>query len=360
MKQNKVTNLVKPAIRALQAYQTHQTPGLVKLDAMENPYQWPAELMDPLLQILREIPVNRYPDSHAHVLKEKIRECFSIPADLSIMLGNGSDELIQILAMSLSGTERVFMAAEPGFAMYRMISNVVGAQYVALPLRNDTFELDIARNLEMIEQYRPALLFIAYPNNPTGNLFSQENIIRIIEMAPGMVVIDEAYQAFSGASFLAQMQKYEHVVLMRTLSKSGMAGLRLGYLLGHPDILSELEKVRLPYNINVLSQVTAEFMLQHHDVLQAQAENICRDRELLLQELETIAAIKVWPSSCNFLIFRCTQHPAMDIYQGLKTQGILIKNMHGQHPQLENCLRVTIGTPGENRLFTETLKSLLA
>ncbi len=358
MKKNIFLQLVKPAIRELQAYQIHEAQGLIKLDAMENPYQWPAQLKERWLQHLQNLSLNRYPDGQARKLKKLVRECFNIPEELSIMFGNGSDELIQIVAMSISGAGKIIMSPEPGFAMYRLISRMLDSQYVSLPLTTDIFDLDISPILKSISEYQPALVFIAYPNNPTGNLFDRESIIKIIEATNGFIVIDEAYQAFSNASFLDLIQQYENLLVLRTLSKSGLAGLRLGYLAGHGEVINELEKVRLPYNINVLSQATAQFILENHEILQEQADNICQDRQKLFEELTSIPGIKVWPSSANFLLFRCVKN-ANEIYQGLKELGILIKNLHGQHPQLENCLRVTVGTPDENNQFIGALQKLL-
>lgn len=354
-----VKELINPAILSMQAYQVPSSTGLIKLDAMENPYDWPEELKQKWLDELNNVPINRYPDAAAAILKDKLRAAMDIPDNLSIMLGNGSDELIQIIAMALAGSGRIFLAPEPGFAMYRLISRTVNTGYFAVHLHPDDFSLDRNAMLSAIREHQPVLIFIACPNNPTGNLFDRETVLDVIKHAPGLVVIDEAYHAFARTSFMEYLNEFDNLLVMRTLSKSGLAGLRLGYLLGRSEWIDELEKIRLPYNINCLSQKTAEFILSNYEILKRQAENICRDREVLFQQLSGIEGVKVWPSAANFILFRMIDLDANRIFQGLKEQGILIKNLNDSHPLLQNCLRVTVGTGKENTVFTEALRQAI-
>ena len=339
----------------MQAYHVPGVKGMIKLDAMENPYLWPDGLKQRWLSELASVEVNRYPDPNAIELKERLREVLDIPDSMSIMLGNGSDELIQIIALAMSQGDRTFLTVEPGFVMYRAITVATGAHFEGVPLDTEEFTLDRNAILAAIEKYDPAIVFLAYPNNPTGNMFDEKVIVDVIRAAPGLVVLDEAYYAFSGQSFMAHLGELDNLLLMRTLSKSGLAGLRLGVLIGSNDWLGELEKLRLPYNINSLSQKTAEFILSHHELLEEQARQICDSRDALFDQLSNLDGIKTWPSAANFILFRSLKIKANVIYSNLEQQGILIKNLHGSYPSLEQCLRVTVGTEDENALFIEAL-----
>lgn len=351
--------IIRPEILALSAYHVPPATGMIKLDAMENPYAWPEELKAEWHAVLDAIALNRYPDPEASQLKDSLRKVMVVPAEAEIMLGNGSDELIQILAMAMAGPGRHFLAPEPGFVMYRQITQALNAGFCGVPLKPTDFSLDEAAMLAAIEKYQPALIFIAFPNNPTGNLFERKALLEVIRRTPGLVIIDEAYHAFSGQSFLPDIGEFENLLIMRTLSKSGLAGIRLGYLLGPVAVLEELEKIRLPYNINALTQATAEFMLTHYNILEEQACSICASRENLYAQLLRLHDIKAWPSAANFILFRCGNRTADEILAGLRQQGILIKNMHGSHPLLKNCLRVTVGAEAENQAFLAALQRLV-
>ncbi|MCL4316142.1 MAG: histidinol-phosphate transaminase, partial [Gammaproteobacteria bacterium] len=338
---NKITDLiahlVRPEIRSLSAYHVPDAHGLVKLDAMENPYSWPEEIKQAWLEALRDAPLNRYPDPEAHALKDKLRAAQGVPAEAGLLLGNGSDELIQMLALALAQPGRVMLAPEPGFVMYRLIALWCGMNYVGVPLRND-FTLDLDAMLEAIQRHQPALVFIAYPNNPTGNLFDEQALHRIIEQSPGLVVLDEAYHAFAGASFMPDVMRYPNLLVMRTLSKMGLAGLRLGLLAGHPNWLDEINKTRLPYNINVLTQLSVEFALRHVQIMENQARLICAERERLLAELGKLGGVTAYPSRANFILFRTAAGGAVQVFNALRQSGVLIKNLHGANPLLDDCL----------------------
>lgn len=343
----------------MQAYSVPDASGLIKLDAMENPYSWPDDIKQRWLAKISNVEVNRYPDPHANTLKNKMRAVLKIPDNLSIMLGNGSDELILLVALAMSRLDRTFLAPAPGFVMYEAITATTGAEFKSVPLDPDDFSLDRELMSAAIKQYKPAVIFIAFPNNPTGNLFDEDTIIEIIKNAPGLVVLDEAYNIFSGKSFIGKLEEFDNCILMRTFSKSGLAGLRLGYLVGSREWINELEKIRLPYNINSLSQITTEFILDNYELLVDQAAKIKESRDNLFSRLSEIDGIHSWPSKANFILFRVMNNNSNLIYENLKKQGILVKDMNNFHPLLSNCLRVTVGAENENSAFIQALQNCM-
>jgi len=369
----RIRRLVRPQVQAMQAYHVPPPGHMIKLDAMENPYQWPPELLDRWLARLRDVPINRYPDPSASALKRLIRQHLGVPEGAGLLLGNGSDELIQLLGMALGegadGASRsgngaasdqagrpVVLAPGPGFVMYRLIAGFTGMDYVEVPLDPVDFSLDRAVILEAVATHRPAIIYLAYPNNPTGNAFDRGLITEVIQRAPGVVVLDEAYHAFCGESFMHDIARHPHLLVMRTVSKMGLAGLRLGYMAGHPDWIQQLEKCRLPYNINVLTQASAEFALEHTPVLDDQTSRIRADRGLLHGALGRMGGVeRVWPSEANFITYRVHPGRAAAVHASLREQGVLIKKLDGGHPLLHDCLRVTVGTPEENAAFLNAM-----
>lgn len=329
----------------------------MKLDAMENPYALPQQLRHEIARIAADAPYNRYPDSSSTELKSALRKTFSISEEHDIVLGNGSDELILLLAMLFAKPGSAILGVEPSFVMYRMIATFVGMRYVGVDL-NDNFTLPRDTLLKAIEREQPALIFLAYPNNPTGNSFSATDIEAVIESAPGLVVIDEAYHPFAQKSFLDRLHRYENLLLMRTLSKLGLAGLRVGFVAGSPPLLAELEKLRLPYNINILSQQIATCVLGHYELLEHQATQIRSDRAHLLAALNELSAVQTYSSDTNFILLRVEN--ADKVHEQLKNARILVKNLNGSHALLHNCLRVTVGTPTENAAFVDALKQAIA
>ena len=346
-------SLIRSEVLALHAYHVPPSTGCIKLDAMENPYLLPPVLSEEIARAVANAEINRYPDAAAHQLKADIRKVVALPPEMDLLLGNGSDEIIQLLAMAVAKPGAVLLSVEPSFVMYKMIATFVGMKYVGVPL-TENFSLDLQATLEAIESEQPALVFLAYPNNPTGNLFDAAVIKKIIEAAPGLVVVDEAYYAFARDSFIPHLAHYDNLLVMRTFSKLGMAGLRLGFLAGLPAWLTQLEKLRLPYNVGVLPQLVASTLLRHHDVLLAQAERIKQERTRLLGALHSINGVRAYPSEANFILFRVAH--ATQVFEGLKQRGVLIKNLNGGHPALTDCLRVTVGTPDENQKFVAALQ----
>ena len=341
------TRWIRAEVRALSAYHVPPAFDGIKLDAMENPYAWPGELSAAWQARLADVAVNRYPDPQATALKQRLRATMGIARDAGLILGNGSDELIQILALAVAGPETVVLAPGPSFVMYRMIAQFAGMRYVEVPL-GENFELDLDAMLAAIAEHRPALTFLAWPNNPTGNLFAVRDVERIIEASPGLVVVDEAYAPFAQTSLIGRAGRPDRLLVMRTLSKLGLAGLRLGYMAGDAALIGELDKLRLPYNINVLTQASADFALRHKAVFDAQTQLIRDERGRLAAAIAAMAGVTVYPSEANFLLMRTPQGAATRWFRGLRDRGVLIKNLDGAHPLLHDCLRPTVGTPLEN------------
>jgi len=359
----KVENLIRKEIQAINAYHVPDPGDMIKLDAMENPYHMPEALMGEWLGLIKQAEINRYPDPAASKLSAALKTYMGVPQDISsdnsspnaIILGNGSDELIQIMAMAVAQPGRKILAPEPGFVMYNMIATFAGMEFVGVPLK-ENFSLDMPVMLESIKAHQPALVFLAYPNNPTGNLFADDEIEQILNAAEGLVIVDEAYHPFACTSFMPRLGEFDNLLVMRTVSKMGLAGLRLGLLAGPEKWIAEFDKIRLPYNINVLTQVSAEFALKHADVFEQQAGIIREQRDGLFNELSDFSQFKVFPSRANFILLRVLEGDASEIFEGLKQRGVLIKNSHSAGGVLTQCLRITVGKPEENQALINALK----
>lgn len=351
-----IQTLFRPEVLALSAYHVANAQGFIKLDAMENPYTWSEELKNLWLARLKDCAINRYPDPQASELTATLKTENQLPENVDVLLGNGSDEIIQLLLMALPPNSHV-LSTTPSFVMYKQISVSLGLNYHGVSL-TDNFELDLPAMLSAIETYNPAVIFIAYPNNPTGNLFDENAINQIINAANGLVIIDEAYEPFANhASFMNRVEN--NVLVMRTVSKLGLAGLRLGYIAGEHDIIEQLHKIRLPYNINVLTQISVQFALENKGVFEAQTAAICSERTLMLNSLNSLNGITAFESAANFILFKTPENQAINLFEAIKGQGVLIKNVHPQGGLLTDCLRVTVGTPDENHAFLNALKSAL-
>ena len=356
---DRIKRLIRPEVLKLQAYGVADPGDLIKLDAMENPYGWPESVKRQWADMLVRVDINRYPDASADDLRQLLHVYMGVPKTMGLMLGNGSDELIQIILMALATNGAKVLAPIPTFVMYAMTAQFVDMDFIGVPLNGEDFSLDRDAMLDAIARHDPAVVFLAYPNNPTGNLFDRSAMEAIMDAANGLVVVDEAYHAFAGRSFMNELEKYDNLLVMRTVSKLGLAGLRLGLLAGDRRWLTEFNKVRLPYNINSLTQASAQFVLQQDDFLQQQTANIVHERDRVLQALEKQPGIQVWPSNANFILFRTEKHAAGEVFEGLKRAGILIKKLDGSYPLLKNCLRVTVGLPTENDAFLKALANLL-
>ena len=345
---------LRPELRKLSAYQVADASGLMKLDAMENPYDWSPELRQAWLQHLAQAQLNRYPQPDPAALKEKLRSRFGPHSEAAIILGNGSDELIQLLALAVAKPGACALNVSPSFSMYSIIAELVGLKNVVVDL-DQHFELNIEAMLAAIDEHDPALIFLAYPNNPTGNLWPREDIYRILEASSGLVVIDEAYGPFAADSFTDDLVRYENALLLRTASKLGLAGIRFGWLAAAPALMAELNKIRLPYNINELTQLTMGFALDHYEVFAQQAKQICASRSHMLKILGSLEGVKVYPSEANFVLIRLLHKDATELFQELRDEdAILIKNLSKQ-VGLTQCLRLTVGTEIENQTLCEAI-----
>jgi histidinol-phosphate aminotransferase len=356
MSRRDLKSLIRQDVQSMHAYAIQPSTGMVKLDAMENPHRLPAALQEELGKRLGALALNRYPGERVNDLRRALAVHAGVPEGFDLMLGNGSDELISLIAMACDVPGASILAPLPGFVMYAMSAQLQGLKFVGVPLTAE-FELDRSAMLAAIAEHRPSIIYIAYPNNPTANLWDDAVIDEIIEAAPGLVVIDEAYQPFSSRSYMERIAGYDHVLLMRTLSKFGLAGARLGYLVGPRALVAEIDKVRPPYNVSVLNCECALFALEHEAEFAAQARLIKQQRDVVNAALARMPGVKAWPSDANMILVRVPD--AEKAFAGMKTHGVLVKNVSKMHPLLANCLRLTVGTPDENARMLAALQSSL-
>jgi histidinol-phosphate aminotransferase len=339
---------IRPEIRDLGAYRVPDVGDVIKLDAMESPYPWPDDDLRPAwLEALASVEVNRYPDARARAVAERLRGHWGVPEGQRLLLGNGSDELIQLVTLAVARPGAKVVVPEPTFVMYRMIATFCGVECIGVPL-TAAFELDTDALAAAIETHDPAVVWLAWPNNPTGNLWPRAAIEGVLERARGLVVVDEAYQPFAQDSFVGDLGRWPHLAVLRTLSKLGLAGLRLGALAGPADWLDPIDKLRLPYNVNTLTQASAAFAVDHFDRLAAQAATIRCERDRLIDALAALPGMTAYTSAANFVLVRVPAGRASAVHRRLLEQGVLIKNLDGVHHQLADCLRVTVGTPEHN------------
>jgi histidinol-phosphate aminotransferase len=350
---------IRQDVQSMHAYAIQDSVGMVKLDAMENPHRLPADLQKALGERLGALALNRYPDGRVNELRSALASYADMPEGFDIMLGNGSDELISLLALACDVPGASILSPLPGFVMYAMSAQLQGLAFHGVPLTAD-FELDEAAMLAAIDQHKPSIVYLAYPNNPTGNLWNDDVIEKIVlaqGAQGGLVVMDEAYQPFASRSYADRITRHSHVLLMRTLSKFGLAGVRLGYMIGPKALIAEIDKVRPPYNISVLNCECALFALEHAEVFAAQAQDLREQRTRLLNELAALPGVTTFPSEANMILARVPD--AAKTFDGLKAHGVLIKNISKMHPLLANCLRLTVGTAAENDQLLAALKASL-
>ncbi|HOE40285.1 MAG TPA: histidinol-phosphate transaminase [Rhodoferax sp.] len=365
--QSIIDSRIRSDVQAMHAYVVQDATGMVKLDAMENPHRLSPHLQAKLGQRLGALALNRYPADRLNDLRAALACHAHMPAGFDIMLGNGSDELISLLALACAvppstanGFQKACVLAPlPGFVMYAMSAQLQGLDFVGVPL-TASFELDLPAMLNAIAQHRPALTYLAYPNNPTANLWhdaAMQSVIEAVAEQGGLVVLDEAYQPFASASYIDRLSRHSHVLLLRTLSKFGLAGIRLGYLIGPRPLIAQIDKVRPPYNVSVLNCEAALFALEHQEVFQAQALDVIAQRAMLFEALGRLPEVRAFPSQANMMLLRV---PDADMtFEGLKARGVLVKNVSKMHPLLNQCLRLTVGTEPENRQFLAALEASL-
>ena len=358
---------IRQDVQSMHAYAVQDSAGMVKLDAMENPHRLPSELQAELGQRLGALALNRYPDGRVNDLRHALADYAQMPEGFDIMLGNGSDELISLLALACAVPPNAangfkpatVLAPVPGFVMYGMSAQLQGLAFHGVALTAD-FELDAAAMLAAIAEHQPAMTYLAYPNNPTANLWDDaviEKIILAVGEQGGLVVIDEAYQPFASKSYIDRLARHQHVLLMRTLSKFGLAGIRLGYMMGPKALMAEIDKVRPPYNISVLNCECALFALEHQAVFAKQALDVRAQRAIIFEVLARLPGVLAFPSEANMILLRVPD--AQKTFDGMKVRKVLVKNVSKMHPLLANCLRLTVGTADENsRMLTALQESL--
>ncbi|MFQ5443230.1 MAG: histidinol-phosphate transaminase [Nitrospinales bacterium] len=354
MSQVDLMKLVRENIKSLKAYHVENIECEIKLHANENPYQLPDEILSLLQDDLRNTPLNRYPDPDSRGLKNIISQRLGV-AEEQCVIGNGSDELIQLALQVFCDEGDAVAFPDPTFGMYAIIAKGMGLKPFAFSL-DSHWDFRADDFLAEMEKQQPKIIFFSFPNNPTGNCFNQAEIQKVIEASQAIVVADEAYYDFSKKSFVLEIARHNNLIIMRSLSKIGLAGLRVGYAVADPIIIEQINKVRLPYNSNSLSQIFSEKVLRNFDPVQKQIDKIIAERERLFQALSQIKTFEVYPSDSNFILFRVQQDSGR-VFQELMDNGILVRDLSA-HPRLQGCLRVTVGTPEENDQFLDKIKAL--
>ena len=358
---------IRPEVAALRAYHV-EVPAdgrlRVKLDANESPFAlgraMREELVAELAKALADVELHRYPDPEALELRGLLARDLAVGAE-QILATNGSDEAIQMLLMAVAGSGVAVAAPVPTFVMYELGARVLGLRFVGVPL-GEAFDLDAVRFCEALRAEQPHLVFLAWPNNPTGRLYDAAAVEEVLRLCDGrganaLVVVDEAYTHYAGQTFLPRLGQYPNLVILRTLSKIGLAGIRLGILVANTAVVEEVNKVRLPYNVNALSQAAARVVLRHPDVVTQHAAAIIQERQRVLARLRWISGVITYPSRANFFLIRTTR-PGDGVFRGLLERGILVRNF-SRAPHLADCLRVTVGTPEENDAFLTALGGVL-
>lgn len=353
--------LIRDEMHDITPYDFPRTNATIKLDANESPYAIPDDLANALAQLLREVPLNRYPDSRA----SELRGLFAAELDVApnqIVFGNGSDEFIPLLVQTFSkprrGETRIRVGIPvPSFSMYRIATVASGALPLEFGLRDD-FALDALVIQRAITGGKPNVMFFARPNNPTGTLWDREVIEGILDRYPDvMVVVDEAYGEYASETMVDAISKYPNLVVLRSMSKVGLAGIRLGVLVAQAEVAQAIEKVRMPFNVNALTQRAAMFLLgSHRDRLRERTNSILSERERLSVELAKRPGVQVFPSHANFVLARVPD--TLALWKKLAEKGVLVRKFAAP-PVLTHCLRITVGSPEENDAFLKTLDTIM-
>ncbi|MDO5289922.1 MAG: histidinol-phosphate transaminase [Pseudomonadota bacterium] len=358
---------IRPDVQAMHSYPVQDATGLLKMDAMENPHSLPPALQAALGERLGRAPINRYPGAQVNQLKAALARHAGLPEGWGLVLGNGSDELITLLAVACDQPGASILAPAPSFVMYDISAQLQGLGFHTVALTAD-FALDEAAMQAAIAQHRPALLYLAHPNNPTGTLWDEGVMARLIDAQGaqgGLVVVDEAYQPFAARTWLDRLRAdpaaHAHVLVMRTLSKFGLAGARIGYLMGDARLMTHIDKVRPPYNLSVLNIECALFALEHAHVFDAQARDIRAQRTALLHALAALPGVRPYPSEGNMVLARVAADAAgaQRVFDGMKARGVLVKNVSAMHPLLTGCLRLTVGSADDNARLLAALQAAL-
>lgn len=347
----KELSYLKPSLKKQKAYQVAQEPELIKLNQNELPYDLPKDLQKKLAARLVKLPLNRYPVMEPLRLKKALAQKLKLKPE-QILVGTGSNVLLQALVLSLKEKSLV-LSVSPSFALYELIPKTFGYPFAGVRLRKKDFTLEEGKFLRVVRQKKPSLIFLANPNAPTGGLYSIDFIKKLLEQTSGLVLVDEAYFEFSGVTLIKELKKFSNLLINRTFSKAyGLGGVRVGYLLGHEDLLREIKKAMVPFSVGVLNEEAALFALEHQKIFKEKIKEVLAEKEKLYQSMARLKGLEVFPSAANFLLFRVND--ALACFTHLKKKGILVRNVSGQ-PDLKGCLRVTVGTPSENQKFLKAL-----
>lgn len=350
----------RDSLRELKPYDPHEVPYKIKLNANENPYSLPEEIIEEILRKAKNLEYSHYPNANSEKLSEIVSSFWGLNRD-NIVIGNGSDELIDYLIKAFSEKGRRLITTAPSFAMYKIYSIVNGANFVQIPLSQSDFSLNVDKILEEAKKEDSSVVFIAYPNAPTGNYFAEEKIIKIIEESGCLIVVDEAYFEFGEKTFVPLISRYNNLVILRTFSKAySLASLRVGYLLSNPEIINEVRKVKSPFNVNTFSQLAAQVVFENKEILKDSIKKIVEEREKLINRINELPPFKAHPSRTNFVLVEVGSKENTDlVYNGLLEQGILVQTV--SDPVFSTSryfLRITVGNREENDILLEKLENI--
>lgn len=347
----------RPDLDGLTPYDAKEPKAEVNLSANENPSNLPHEVIDKLAELLPEFAFNRYPDPMATKLRQLIADANGLEA-ANVLVGNGGDELIFDLLLAWGGPGRKLLNMPPTFAMYEIDAHVTGTEIVSVPRRPD-FSVDEVAVLERLKEGDIDAVFVSHPNNPTGNVQPETFLIDLLKATDALVLVDEAYFEFSRHTMRPHMQRHRNLVILRTFSKAfSLAGLRVGYLLAHEDVITELTKVRQPYSVDQFSQWVAAMVFRERVVFEAQISDLIRQRDVIQHGLDQLPGVVVYPSEANFVLFR-VEHAAAVWRDLLHGHGVLVRDL-SRAPYLEDCLRVSVGSPEENARFLKAMAEILS
>ena len=345
-------------LKELKPYDPHEVPYKIKLNANENPYGLSEEIIEEILRKAKNLKYSRYPNANSVKLSEDISSFWGLNGD-NIVIGNGSDELIDYLIKAFSEKGRRVITTAPSFAMYKIYSIINGSNFVQIPLSQSNFSLNEDRVLEEAKKEDSSIVFIAYPNAPTGNYFAEDKIIKIIEKSGCLVVVDEAYYEFGQKTFVPLISRYDNLVILRTFSKAySIASLRVGYLLSNPEIINEIRKVKSPFNVNTFSQLTAQVVFENKEILKNSIKKIIEEREKLIKRINELPPFKAHSSRTNFVLVEVgSKENSNLVYSNLLKQGILIQTVFD--PAFSGSryfLRITVGNEEENDILIKGLE----
>lgn len=356
MKKNK--KFYRNNLKELKPYDPHEVPYKIKLNANENPYGLPEEIIEEILRKAKNLEYSRYPNANSVKLSETVSSFWGLNRD-NIVIGNGSDELIDYLIKAFSEKGRRIITTAPAFAMYKIYSIINGSNFVQIPLSQSNFSLNEDKILEEAKREDSSIIFIAYPNAPTGNYFAEDKIIKIIEESGCLVVVDEAYYEFGKKTFVPLISRYDNLVILRTFSKAySIASLRVGYLLSNPEIINEIRKVKSPFNVNTFSQLAAQVVFENKGILKDSIKKIIREREKLINRINEIPPFKAHTSRTNFVLVEVGSKENSDlVYSNLLKQGILIQKVSDPiFSTSRYFLRITVGNEEENDILVKGLE----